>query len=115
MAIRAEAPFFFTKSMLSYSNRNRIFITGEMGELGQNKELFHNQVCEHAKDKVEEFLCVGELWEGGLKHLPKVGKCFKSKDDLFDYISENITEDLVILVKGSRVSGMEFIADKLKV
>ena len=59
-----------------------------MAELGQKEALFHEQVCEYARGKVEEFLCVGELWEGGLKYLPKVGKCFKSKEDLFDYISD---------------------------
>tara|TARA_B100001013_G_scaffold191467_1_gene115597 strand:+ start:460 stop:1812 length:1353 start_codon:yes stop_codon:yes gene_type:complete len=96
------------------TDKKRIFIAGQMEELGLKEALFHEQVCAYAKGKVEEFLCVGELWEGGLKHLPKIGKCFKSKDDLFDYISENITEDLVFLVKGSRASGMEFIADKLK-
>ena len=74
------------------TDKKRIFIAGQMEELGLKEALFHEQVCAYAKGKVEEFLCVGELWKGGLKHLPKVGKCFKSRDDLFDYISENITK-----------------------
>ena len=100
--------------MKNIKDRNRIFIAGQMGELGQNKELFHNQVCEHAKDRVEEFLCIGNVWKTGLKHLPKIGKLFKSQIDLFEYVSKKINKKTVIMVKGSRSTNMDFIADKLK-
>lgn len=101
--------------MTNISGRKRIFIVGEMKELGEKEELLHKEICEYAYLKVDEFLCIGELWEGGLKHLHEKGKHFDSKLTLLDYLKETIDSDCVILVKGSRSTGMDFIADKLKV
>ena len=86
-----------------------------MKELGEKEELLHKKICDYAYLKVDEFLCIGELWKGGLKHLHEKGKYFDSKLTLLDYLEEIIDSDCVILVKGSRSTGMDFIADKLKV
>ncbi|SVD83044.1 uncharacterized protein METZ01_LOCUS435898, partial [marine metagenome] len=51
----------------------------------------------------------------GLRYIPEIGKSFSSKEELLDYLNANISKDSVILVKGSRSTGMDYIADKLKV
>ncbi len=95
--------------------KNRIFIAGEMGELGKQEENYHVEICEYALGKVEEFLCIGELWKEGLKHISDIGIKFSSKDKLLEYLNTKLTKDSIILVKGSRSTGMDYISDKLKV
>jgi len=95
--------------------KNRIFIAGEMGELGTQEESYHVEICEYALGKVEEFLCIGDLWKEGLKHIGDIGIKFSSKDKLLEYLNTKLTKDSIILVKGSRSTGMDYISDKLKV
>lgn len=95
--------------------KNRIFIAGEMGELGKQEEKYHVEICEYALGKVEEFLCIGDLWKEGIKHISDIGIKFSSKDKLLEYLNTKLTKDSIILVKGSRSAGMDYISDKLKV
>ena len=95
--------------------KNRIFIAGEMGELGKQQEKYHDEICKYASGKVEEFLCIGDLWREGLKHISDIGMLFSSKDKLLEYLNTKLTKDSIILVKGSRSTGMDYISDKLKV
>ncbi len=95
--------------------KNRIFVAGEMGELGALQESYHEEICKYASGKVEEFLCIGDLWRGGLKHISDIGMMFSSKDKLLEYLNTKLTKDSIILVKGSRSTGMDYIADKLKI
>ena len=97
------------------TDKKRIFIAGEMAELGKDQVYYHEKICKYADGKVEEFLCIGKLWKEGLSHIPKIGKSFSSKVELLDYINTNISKESIILVKGSRSTGMDFIADELKV
>ena len=97
----------------SIKGKNRIFVAGEMGELGTHKESFHIDICNYAKHRVEEFLCIGGLWDEGIKGIPKIGSKFSSKDDLLDYLNTKLAKNSVILVKGSRSSRMDYISDKL--
>ena len=97
------------------TNKKRIFVAGQMGELGTKEKLFHEEICEYAKGKVEEFLCVGKNWKDVETKLPKVGKYFDTKDELLKYLKDKINSESVILVKGSRSAGMDFVSDKLKV
>ena len=97
------------------TDKKRIFVAGEMAELGKDQTYYHEKICKYANGRVEEFLCIGELWSEGLRYIPEIGKSFSSKEELLDYLNANISEDSVILVKGSRSTGMDYIADKLKV
>ena len=99
---------------LSAGKGKRVFIAGEMLELGDEEEFFHLKVCKYAIDKVEEFLCIGDLWNEGLKALGKKGRKFSSKDELLNYVSNKVVENTVIMVKGSRATGMDYVADKLR-
>ena len=93
--------------------KNRIFIAGEMGELGEQEENYHVEVCKYAQGKVEKFLCIGDLWKEGLKYIPDLGIKFSSKDKLLEYLNTKLTKNSIILVKGSRSTGMDYISDKL--
>ena len=94
--------------------KKRIFVAGEMAELGFEEKLYHQEVCKYSEERVDEFLCVGELWKESQKKDNHKSKLFDSKDKLLDYLREKIGKDSVIMVKGSRSASMEYIVDKLK-
>jgi UDP-N-acetylmuramoyl-tripeptide--D-alanyl-D-alanine ligase len=100
--------------MKELEGKKRIFIAGEMRELGEHQDFYHGEICKYTKGRVEEFLCIGKLWEEGIKDIPNVGRSFSCKDELLDYLNTKVTKDSIILVKGSRSTGMDYIADKLK-
>ena len=95
-------------------SKKRIFVAGEMAELGNDKVSFHNDICKYAKGRVEEFLCIGDLWKDGIKHIPKLSKRFPSKIELLDYLNTKVSKNSIILVKGSRSTGMDYFVDQLK-
>ena len=96
------------------TDKKRIFVAGEMAELGKDQAYYHEKICKYANGRVEEFLCIGGLWSEGLRYIPEIGKSFSSKEELLDYLNTNISKGSIILVKGSRSTGMDYIADKLK-
>jgi len=100
--------------MKELEGKKRIFIAGEMRELGEHQDFYHGEICKYTKGRVEEFLCIGKLWEEGIKYIPNVGRNFSCKDELLDYLNTKVSKDSIILVKGSRSTGMDYIADKLK-
>jgi len=95
--------------------KKRFFVAGEMAELGSEEESYHQEICKYSEKRVDEFLCVGELWKDGLKKITHKSKLFDSKDKLLDYLVEKIGKDSVIMVKGSRSASMDYIVDKLKI
>ena len=94
--------------------KKRFFVAGEMAELGSEEESFHQEICKYSEERVDELLCVGELWKEGLEKITHKSRLFDTKDKLLDYLKEKIGKDSVIMVKGSRSAAMDYIVDKLK-
>ena len=92
--------------------RKKICIFGAMKELGKNSKKLHQEMYEYANDRVDEILCIGEEWSecNSSEDL----EIFKNHDDLYDYLVSIIEEETILLVKGSRSTRMDKIADKLK-
>ena len=92
--------------------RKKICIFGAMKELGKNSKKLHQEMYEYANDRVDEILCIGEEWSecNSSEDLA----IFKNHDDLYDYLVSIIEEETILLVKGSRSTRMDKIADKLK-
>ncbi|GIU13611.1 UDP-N-acetylmuramoyl-tripeptide--D-alanyl-D-alanine ligase [Shewanella sp. c952] len=96
-------------------NGNRCLVLGDLGELGDNAALLHNELGAEAKAKgVDALFCVGELSEGashafGAAH-------HKNIDGLVEKLVAHINEsngDITILVKGSRSARMERVVEAL--
>ena len=76
--------------------------------------FLHTDIYKYAKDKVDYFFCLGEEWED-VKITNKTSfKIFSDHDDLYEGVKELIKQDTVTLVKGSRSTRMDIVADKLK-
>ena len=92
----------------------KIVVLGEMGELGNDAAKLHKEISEYAKTRVDNFLCLGDSWQEGVKLFGEKGIVFSSREELVDHVSSILETDTVILVKGSRSTKMDIVADKLK-
>ena len=98
----------------SIKNYRKICIFGEMKELAEDSSSLHLEIYQYAKDKVDYFFCLGKEWEG-LNITDEVNfKIFSDHDELYEGAKELIKQDTVTLVKGSRSTRMDIVADKLK-
>ena len=85
-----------------------------MAELGNLESFYHEEICKYASRKLDEFLCIGKLWEEGINHLHGgEARIFNSKDELLEYLDIRLDKDSIILIKGSRSTKMDYIVDKI--
>ena len=94
---------------------NPILISGDMGELGDNAEAFHQELGEYAKvNGVRCLFTVG----GRAAHMSQAfgegASHYEEKDELVNAVKAQLQEGAVVLVKGSRSAQMETVVQKLR-
>ena len=87
------------------TNRKVVFLFGDMRELGEESEIEHDEVSDVMLGIVDELYCVGELTS--LFVIPKVKTKIKSKHFANSYragefLKENLSQNSIVLVKGSQ-------------
>ena len=92
--------------------RKKLCILGEMKELGPNSQKLHQEMYEYASERVDKILCIGKEWSGCDSSDDLL--IFKDHDALYDHLVSIIDNETILLVKGSRSTRMDKIADKLK-
>ncbi len=102
-------------------NRRAVFICGEMAELADHSEDFHRQLGEDiAKAHVDVLLAVGGLAEvtahtAKSRSQDKIDiNCFANTQQLCNNLGNLIKDYDIILIKGSRVAGLENAVDQIK-
>lgn len=86
----------------------RIFVMGDMGELGTQAADFHREIGKYAKNKgIEYALFTGELSQNAADAFGENGKWFDNKNALTEYLKSLITPQTTVLIKGSRFMKME--------
>ena len=98
----------------SMNNHKKICLFGGMKELAEGSSSLHLDVYEYAKDKVDYFHCIGEEWNAIQDFDNTNFKIFSSHEELYESVKDLIDMDTVTLVKGSRSTRMDIVADKLK-
>jgi len=98
----------------SMNNYKKICLFGGMKELAEGSSSLHLDVYEYAKDKVDYFHCIGEEWNVIEDSDNTNFKIFSGHEELFESVKDLINVDTVTLVKGSRSTRMDIVADKLK-
>ena len=94
--------------VLSAFNAPRIFVMGDMGELGTQAADFHREIGEYAKNKgIEYALFTGELSKNAADAFGENGKWFDNKNALTEYLKSLICPQTTVLIKGSRFMKME--------
>ncbi len=108
-----------------FSNREvygrKIAILGDMLELGDYSENFHNSIIEEISFmRIDIIIGVGELMSQAIKKLgEKVERnvsfyIFNKSEDPVEFIKDLIQPGDVILVKGSRGMRLDYIVEELK-
>lgn len=91
----------------SLINRRRVFILGDMLELGNDAEKFHREIGDHARKHCEALLTCGRE----ARHFG--GKHFTDRMELVSYLLERLHGDELVLVKASRALKFEDIVSEL--
>ncbi len=98
----------------------KVFIAGDMAELGDLSEPLHRKLAELAvKSGVGLIMFAGSMGETVSAEVKKhacpeiTTACFESTDALCDKLHEFIGNDDIILVKGSRSAGLEKAVEKI--
>jgi len=100
--------------LASMNNYKKICLFGEMKELAKHSSSLHLDVYEYAKDKIDYFHCIGEEWNCIKDYDNTNFKILSSHEELYESVKDLINLDTVTLVKGSRSTRMDILADKLK-
>lgn len=96
-----------------------VVVLGDMGELGENEKLYHQQVGEYLGqiNKNVKYLTVGNLAKEIGKALESQGlnvNYFESNEDVSRYILDNLNDSYTIFLKASRVMKFEEILEYVK-
>ena len=96
-----------------------VVVLGNMGELGENEVLYHQQVGKYLAElnKSVKYLVVGDLGKEIGTELEKTGSevhYFANNNDTADWITKNITDGETLFLKASRSMKFEEIIDNIK-
>jgi len=89
-------------------------VLGDMGELGDDKQRIHFDAGLKArKSGVYRLLTIGEASQYAVEAFGDNAQNFETKEELVSFIKQHQSEELVILVKGSRFMQMEQIVESI--
>jgi UDP-N-acetylmuramoyl-tripeptide--D-alanyl-D-alanine ligase len=93
----------------------RIAVLGAMAELGEQAARLHQEVAQYASDLgIERLLAVGPGCEGYGRGFGATVEICASHNQAVDAVLKNIQVPATVLVKGSRSSAMEIVAEGIK-
>lgn len=100
--------------ILSSFSGIRMFVMGDMGELGDNALEYHSLIGARAKQKgIEQLYAVGEMSTQAVAAFGDGARHFDSKQTLLEALKAQLSSDTTILIKGSRSARMEDICEAL--
>ncbi len=87
---------------------NTALVLGDMAELGENVAQLHQAIGEKAKKAgIERMYCLGKYSALACEKFGENGKSFRDMNDLLATLKKEVTENMTILIKGSRSMRME--------
>ena len=103
---------------LSGSQKYKILMIGDMGELGELSEQYHDQIVKKIEESnIDSILAYGSLITRALnkeKNMKKDIYCFDDIHHLIDKSLKLIKKDTIVLIKASRFMKFDVIASELK-
>ena len=106
--------FISAINSLKRLGNNSWLIMGEMGELGEDSELYHKQVVRYAYDMgIKKLVVIGRRSDAMLNEFGDNSYSFKSIDKLVNFIKPQLSDNVNILVKASRFMRFEVIVEAL--
>lgn len=102
------------KLLAHYAGR-RIFVMGDMGELGSKGIDYHRQIGDLAKAlNIDDVYTCGDLSQATATAFGANGKHYSNHQDLISALKACLQEDVTVLIKGSRSAQMEKVITALK-
>ena len=99
---------------LASANGMRILVLGDMAELGAAAIEMHCEIGRYATHRCDALLTIGSLSRHAADAFGACGQSFKSIAELSEALEVLLAEDVTILVKGSRVMGLEQLVRLLR-
>lgn len=94
----------------------RYLALGDMGELGTNTNELHMDAGKYAKETgVDSLYSFGKLAAYAAKEFGEKGFCYERHEDMIDALHHELSQDVTLLVKGSRSMKMENVVNALTV
>ena len=91
-----------------FNKKRAVFILGDMKELGRFRKKLHKEVGAYAKShKVGLFIGFGDLTRFSVSAFGKNGFFFSDKEQLNEFLVNNIKKEDLVILKGSRGMQME--------
>jgi len=92
----------------------RFLALGDMGELGNNTDDLHADAGVYAKDTgVDSLYSFGKLAAKAAKAFGDNGYCYERHEDMVEALRDELSQDVTLLVKGSRSMHMENVVNAL--
>lgn len=108
VSVQAAADFLATQEGTTW------LVLGDMAELGSDGALLHAHTGWVARESgVANLLATGPLSKNTVEAFGENGRWYQNIDDLVDHLRESVGDGDVLLVKGSRSTGMERVVDAL--
>ena len=105
-----------TRAALDYlrgCGGRRMFVLGDMAELGADAAELHRQVGEYARECCDALFAIGELSREAAQAFGSGARSFTELSALRQALKPLLTEDATLLVKGSRVMGLDRLVGSL--
>ncbi len=100
--------------VLSTYPGDRYLALGDMAELGEKSERFHEQAGHQARGSgVSRLYAIGEHSRFAVEAFGEQAWHFSAHEQLIDRLREDMNENVTLLVKGSRSSRMDKVVDAL--
>jgi UDP-N-acetylmuramyl pentapeptide synthase len=100
--------------VLAASERPRVLILGDMGEVGARGEAFHDELGRYAKESgIDRLLAVGQLARAAARAFGAGGEHFDSIEAVIARAQGLTALKGTMLVKGSRFMRMERVVEHL--
>lgn len=100
--------------VLTHCVGEKIFVMGDMAELGENAADYHAKIGQYAREKgISQLFAVGKWSEQAVIAFGQGAKWYPSQEALVQELKDHMNAESVILVKGSRSSRMEGITQAI--
>ena len=101
-------------ALLAHYPGQRIFVMGDMGELGNNANYYHQQIGQLAKELgIEHVYTCGELTVLTAQAFGPLGKHYSNQEALIQALKPLLHKNVNVLIKGSRTAKMEKVVAAL--
>jgi UDP-N-acetylmuramoyl-tripeptide--D-alanyl-D-alanine ligase len=94
--------------VLAQASGRRIFVMGDMGELGADEQKFHEEIGTTARQLgIQRMLALGELSRAAVREFGAGAQHFDDAESLCAVLDKELAAGTTVLVKGSRFMKME--------